>query len=197
VEPERSFPYSEQPHALIGWARWTQLTLSHLKLLISILILSFNVRIYLLRGFSSSGFATKMLYAFHMSLMNSTFIADLIILYLTILIFVEYYKLWSRCGWWCCIVSGKVVSAIDCFEGFIFRAFVFAFALVWPPKQSVAERFDPVCYRREEAELGFTVAVCGASWQQSYMRWRAFRLNYCKLRRKVSLTVSYIPSAIK
>jgi hypothetical protein len=62
----------------------------------SILILSFNLRLYLPSALYSSDFPTKIFYAFRIFPMRTTYPANLMLLDLiTLIIFGEAFKLWS------------------------------------------------------------------------------------------------------
>jgi hypothetical protein len=83
-------------HRFLSWARWIQSTPSHPVSLRSILILSSYLSQTLPSGFFPSGLKTKIMYAFIISPMHFSWFSHPVYLYLIILmIFGEYYKLWS------------------------------------------------------------------------------------------------------
>jgi hypothetical protein len=64
-------------HLSLSWARWIQSTPSHLITLTSIIMLSYHLRLDLPNCLFPSGFLTKILHAFLISPMRSTFPAHL------------------------------------------------------------------------------------------------------------------------
>jgi hypothetical protein len=122
-------PFTIAHHWPLSWVMWMQSTPSYPTALRSILILSSNLRLGLPSGLFSSGFPTKIFYAFRISTMRPTCLTHLTVLNLS-----------SQCYWWrvqfiklltakCLVVFQQETSCYSLLILFLFRFCTFCFDL--------------------------------------------------------------------